>query len=115
MKIKARGMISMTMTIDDLFNYSNEYSASYLIMEDKGRINFRDKHIWINPCFNEEGMTYIHEMMHHHYDFMNGEHLSESMIESLAEDFYSEHSLLCEKLARSKLYPEKLKGDIDWD
>lgn len=104
----------MTFTIEDLFNYSNEYTVDYKIMEVKGRINFRDKHIWINPCFNEEAITYVHEMMHHHYDFLNGENLTESRIEELANEFYNDHRLLCEKVVMSKLYPGKFDME-DWD
>lgn len=103
----------MTMTLNDLFNYSNQYTASYKVMDDaRGRINFKEKHIWVNPVFADEGLTYAHEMFHHHYDKELGIEMPESEIERLAKEFYDEHELACEKLAFIKLNPGTRYAEI---
>lgn len=104
--------------LEDLLKYHDEYDVMYMIFDDaKGKINFRDKIIYINPVFNEDGLTYVHELIHHHYKYF-GVHPSEQQIENEAKYLYDQHPLLYEKLAKSKLNKENknvanLLSDID--
>ena len=104
------------MTTDDFFTYSNMYDVSYRIMEgSKGRINFNARKIWINPHYNEDAMTYIHEILHHHFEKEIGEPTSEEGIELLAEMFYAKNPLLCEKIVRQKLQEPRYQSIEDID
>jgi len=80
-------------------------------MDCKGLINFRLNKIWISPDHNDIALTYIHEIMHHHYKEYD---FPESEIEIRAQEFYKDNFLLCEKIIRAKLIPSNYDDDC-WD
>lgn len=61
----------MELDLEDLITYADEYEHKYFRMIDedlpKGLIDFKNNIVWYNPLYNDEGETFCHEMMHHHY------------------------------------------------
>ena len=101
--------------IDEMLEYHNLYEVRYKIMDVRGRIVFKNNTIYLNPMFNQDAETYIHELFHHHYDYVLGESVPESEIEKMAQEFYNHHRLLCEKLVKNKTTKEKFDLCEDWD
>lgn len=91
------------------------YDVSYKIMDSKGCINFNARKIWINPQFNEDAITYVHELYHHHFDREVGEYAPEETIELLAEMFYAKNPLLCQKVVKGKIQESHSQIEMDLD
>jgi hypothetical protein len=86
-------------SIDDLLNYANQYKVKYasVIDDTKGRINYKFNTIEINPAYNDEIETLIHELLHHHYDNETCIEMGEHQIE------YQTKQICAEKYNRKKV------------
>lgn len=82
-------------TIDEVIQWGMEYDHSYVVMDDvRARINFSEKTIKYNPIFNEDGISFCHEMVHHYFHEMVGEpEPSERFIEMMAKRLYQKNPL----------------------
>jgi hypothetical protein len=112
-----------TMTIDDFMNYAQNTPMQYKIPEKQdfgGYIPF-ERRGWINPMKTEpeQVITYVHEILHHHYEGI-GEDITEEEVERQAQDFYAAHRLLCHKMKHYMMDDnplERIVQEIDegWD
>ena len=80
----------MEPTLDDILNYDSEYDVLEKVMDVKGSIVFDTRKIYINPMFNDNGLTYTHELFHHHYREI-GLDVSEEIVERESQRFYFEN------------------------
>lgn len=76
------------LTIGEFLGYSEYYDIKYKIIESKGLINYKFKTIYINPLFNEDGLTLTHELLHHYYDNELLIESTESIVESMTMNIY---------------------------
>lgn len=77
-------------TLDEFLQYGELYEHKYNVMPDCiGKINFRSMTVYYNPLFNEDGITFCHEMVHHYYNQgFATEHIPEHIVEQQAQDIY---------------------------
>lgn len=100
----------MSMSIDDFFAYANLYDVRHKIVYNArgepiaGRIR-RDYTIDINPMLGmqEQALTYVHELLHAHYDYDLGIEMPDSEIERMAREYYHENPMTFYKLLLSNL------------
>lgn len=77
--------------IDDILMTFNQFTIRYQIFDDcYGRIKPQEYIIYINPLFNQDGITATHELMHYYFDFQ-GIELPEESIETLAQEVYNDY------------------------
>ncbi len=71
----------------DIEEILNSYEVSFSRMGVKGRINYSNKTIELNPLFSNCQQTLMHEVMHHHIDNMVYSDFSESDIDEYSRSF----------------------------
>ena len=76
------------LTLNEFLSYSDYYNISYKIIESKGLINYKFKTIYINPIWNEDGQTIVHELLHHYYDLELLIQTTENIVESMTFNIY---------------------------
>ena len=72
-------------TIEEIIT---EYSVAYRVLDNgnKGLINYDTKNIYINPMYNEDADTLMHELYHHYYDNVLGVEAGEDIVEQQAQE-----------------------------
>ena len=99
------------MTISELLD-GERYNHVYKVMDGlRGRINFKKEVIYYNPCFNEDGLTYVHEMLHDYHNRTGVIEPPESIIEQNAQRIYNEYSKLIDDYVYSLHNETKDKKD----
>jgi hypothetical protein len=94
--------------LKDIFQYGNLYNHCYKIMDDcKGRIDLKKNTVYYNPVFNEDGITFVHEMLHHHYIYNGYKEPCEEVIELMAENFYKVYPKLFDNYINARLNNEE--------
>jgi len=77
--------------IESILASFEQFTIQYAIQDScYGRIRPKEYIIYINPLYNQDGITATHELMHYFFDYQ-GIMIPERCIESIAQDIYSEH------------------------
>lgn len=91
-------------TLDEMIEESFPYSVRYKVLDHKkGRILYLPKIIIINPMFNEDGVTWTHEMCHHFYDNVFGEDVIEAQVEEDGLLFYEHYYDVIDQYVKHRL------------
>ena len=92
------------LTLGDMINMAEKYMVRYhIIPGSKATLNPNQAVIFINPQYNEDGLSLTHEVVHHHMMYNECMDLPEVIIEMIAEQFYEENKAKIVKYVRKRL------------
>lgn len=84
------GHYTDTLEYEDIMDTLDSYRIHHEVINPKGRLCYEKRDIILNPIYNEDVDTLMHEYMHIHMDRM-GIETSERDIESMAQEYLNEN------------------------
>lgn len=78
-----------SLSLIDLKDILSEYNIRYKVMRVKGRVVYPNKMIYLNPMFNEDEESIMHEVFHHYSDKVAGTYMPCEQIEDQAMKYLS--------------------------
>lgn len=74
--------------VETLEQILSQYKIHYMDIDVLGRIMYNERRILINPYWNQDGKTLLHESIHHYFDIEKGIDVSEQEVEYFTEILY---------------------------
>lgn len=95
--------------IETILATFEQFTIQYAIQDGcYGRIKPSEYIIYINPLYNQDGITATHELMHYFFDYQ-GIMIPERCIEQIAQEIYTDHKKTIDDYISARLSDRSLQ------